>query len=223
MTQEKSKRHNLIKSSDFYLCSPPGRCLVGVKEALGTSKLGGWDWLRHLQSHIWIELKRNSNFSKSRMFSLNYLFEGEHVHSGSPIGRFVLLWKQQWRIPGWIVSNESRLKISRSLLIIGFSGDFKIFATILWTIDELPSSSQVSSDLEETPVRGSKVPTSIRALLHTLLPSYGRKKTMILQWAVAAFVETRGSGRLECFLLPSPSEPAIATTIGIFATRNRTA
>ena len=139
------------------------------------------------------------------MFSFNYLFEGEHVHSGSPIGRFVLLWKQQWRIPGWIVSNESRLKISRSLLIIGFSGDFKIFATILWTIDELPSSSQVSSDLEETPVRGSKVPTSIRALLHTLLPSYGRKKqwyySELLQplWrraAVGGLLERSGFGLL---------------------------
>ena len=144
------------------------------------------------------------------MFSFNYLFEGEHVHSGSPIGRFVLLWKQQWRIPGWIVRNESRHKISRSLLIIGFSGDFKIFATILWTIDELPSSSQVSSDLEETPVRGSKVPTSICALLHTLLPSYGRKKTMILQWAVAAFVEACGSGRAAWKERLWPAEPVFS-------------
>ena len=162
------------------------------------------------------------------MFSFNYLFEGEHVHSGSPIGRFVLLWKQQWRIPGWIVSNESRLKISRSLLIIGFSGDFKIFATILWTIDELPSSSQVSSDLEETPVLGGKVPISIRALLHTPLPSYGRKK----QWYYSELLQplrrrAAAGGRLECFLLPwkqsPPSEPGIATQNGIFATTNGTA
>ena len=147
------------------------------------------------------------------MFSFNYLFEGEHVHSGSPIGRFVLLWKQQWRIPGRIVSNESRLEISWSLLIIGFSHDFKIFATILWTIDELPSSSQVSSDLEETPVLGGKVPISIRALLHTPLPSYGiiwQKETMILQWAVAAYVEACGGGRAAWKERLWPAEPVFS-------------
>ena len=44
-----------------------------------------------------------------------------------------------------------------------------------WSNDAMVTIHRSGLDLEETPVQGGKVPTSIRALLHTLLPSYGRK------------------------------------------------